>query len=116
PLATKLAGRHLAFADNGLGELLAEIKVAPDTFAAEAIEAEHRFCVLQICFVLHAAVARVAGGVKVLQVHTQRSQLREFLGKTGRTIYALGFQQTVFHARVWFSGMHQSFKSKWRRG
>src|SRR5438874_867226 len=91
-------------------ELVAEVEVAANTFAAEAIEAEYGFCMLQIGFVFHAAVAGVAAGIKVLEVHSERFQFGEFLGQGDGTIYTLGFQQTVFDSWIWLLDMHQLFK------
>jgi hypothetical protein len=67
-LAALLAAGDFAFGGDGAGELDAKIEVAANAFPVGTIETKNGFGVVKIGFVFHAAIARNAFRVKVLEV------------------------------------------------
>lgn len=80
-LAAHFASRSSLPRGHGLGEHLAKIEIATDTFGVDTIEAEHGFGVCGIYRVFDLPVLGDAFWAEVGEFHRQRFQLREFLRK-----------------------------------
>jgi hypothetical protein len=105
-LAAHLADRRGLVRDDCIGEFLAQVKIAADTFVVEAIEPEHGLGVLKVDRVFDFAALGDTFGVEVSEIHRQGLQFREHLRKAARLSNALALLLTVFRSGPDFLVMH----------
>lgn len=99
-LAGQLAADGGAFLGDGCGELLGQIKIAPDAFIVGTPETEHGLGVLEIDGVFELTVLSNTFGTVISHVDGQRLQLLEFVRQTGRGFHPLAFLIAVFRSET----------------
>ena len=69
--AAHLAADNFEFGTDRGGQFLAEVKIAPHTFAIQAIEVKNRLCIGEVGFVFHFAIASHPRRIVILQIDGQ---------------------------------------------
>lgn len=96
PLADHFPAHRTAPRTNGLGQLVAQIKITSDALVVQAVKPKHRLRVGQIDLVLNLLALRQTRGVGILQTDRQPFQLLKCLAQGSRVLDALAFLLTVF--------------------
>ena len=82
-LAEPFAGRGGLTRGDCIGEIRAQIKIAPDAFLVQAVEGKHRLRVVKVHNVFDLAALGDPVRVVIREIHRQRLQFRKRLRESG---------------------------------